>query len=413
MLEWKVWAIRYNIPDCGLFVLSRCRNARCGTYCSVCTSTADHPHTHYTHHTPRALSPRVRYIEANKPPNRSCHVGGVHFTSLKRKMVRSSATIAFVLASVASASWGLATSLPCPSLSLVETALMTTAKDSFNGHAKGFEAAARWDEDRLKARQDNTRAPHLVCAEYSRGREVIFHLKQYLSSEAIRPVSHSNAHGACFFVSASHAEARAISGNAQSGQLSIALFPSALKVAPGVLDHGASLDQASQGQVRLTTTHGHSMRMSNVEGLNVELSPGTLPAHSPQAGAFTAQLLDDLMSESIDLHATNVWSDPSAASGEHLTTPEGVSRRRDWSRAAKLVHELSVAGRTSPAGICSWDGVSVHHAATDLLLVSGGWRLPESCVRVVRRTWYVGWRERAAQQFNCSYCLFHCCWSGS
>ena len=296
---------------------------------------------------------------------------------------RSRVATAFVLASVASTPWGLATSLPRPSLSVIERALVTTAKDSFNGHAKGFEATAQWDGERLEASQANTRAPHLVCAEYSRGREAISHLHLYLSSDAVRPVSHSTANGACFFVTASHAEARAISGNAQPGQLSIAPFPSALKVAPGVLEHAVTRDQVGQSQQgRLSTTHGHSMRMGNVEGLSVELSPGTLLAHSSQAGVFIAQLLGDLMSESIDLHATNVWSDPSAANGEHLTTPEGASRRRDWSMAAKLVHELSVAGRTIPGDICSWDRISVYHAASDLLLVTGGWCLQSVwCIR--------------------------------
>ncbi|CAM9132446.1 unnamed protein product, partial [Laminaria digitata] len=265
-----------------------------------------------------------------------------------------------------------ASSLPYPSLSVVERALVTTAKDSFNGHVKGFQAAAQWDEERLEASHGNTRAPHLVCAEYSRGREAISHLQLYLSSDAVRPVSHSSAHGACFFVTASHAEARAISDNPQVDQLSIAPFPSALKVAPGVLEHGVSRDQASQSTTgELATTHGESMRMSNVEGLNVQLSPGTLPANTRKADSFIAQLLDDLMSESMDLHATNVWSDPRVANGDHLATPEGALRQREWSMAAKLVHKLSVSGRTTPGDICSWDSISVHHAASDLLLVSG------------------------------------------
>ncbi|CAN0479655.1 unnamed protein product, partial [Scytosiphon promiscuus] len=144
-----------------------------------------------------------------------------------------------------------------------------------------------------------------------------------------------------------------------------------LKVAPGVLEHGDSRDPGSRSLGGLTTTHGRSMRMSNVEGLNVELSPGTLPAHTRRAGPFIAQLLGDLMSESIDLHAGNVWSDPGVANGEHLTTPGGAVREREWSMAASLLNELSVSGRTAPGDICSWGSISVHHAANDLLLVSG------------------------------------------
>ena len=278
---------------------------------------------------------------------------------------------AFSFAVVASTPWGLANSLPHPSLNVVERSLLTTAQDSFDGHAKGFEAAAQWSGDRLRASQGGARAPHLVCTEYSRGGETFSRLQEFLSPNALRPVAHSRAQGACFFVTASHNEARALSDNPYFGLTSISPFPSALKVAPGVLEHGVSRDQASQSPGRLATTHGQSMRMYNVEGLNLELSPGTLPAHSPQAGVFIAELLDGLMSESINLHAANVWSDPLAANGEHLTTPGGALLGRDWSMAATLVHELSVSGRTKPGDICSWGSISMHHAASDLLLVSG------------------------------------------
>ena len=276
------------------------------------------------------------------------------------------------LAVVASTLWSSADSLPCPSMSVVENALITTAKDSFNGHAKSFEAAAQWSGERLRASQGGARAPHLACAAYNRGHEAISHLQRYLSPEAVRPVAHSSAHGACFFVTASHAEAQELSTNPQFGLASIAPFPSPLKVAPGVLliEHGDSTQSTAGG---LATIHGRSMRMKNVQGLNVELSPGTLRAHSTEADAFIAQLLSDLMSESIDLHSNNVWSDPSVANDEHLTTPGGALREREWSLAATLVNELSVAERTTPGDICSWDAISMHHAANDLLLVSGAW----------------------------------------
>ena len=237
----------------------------------------------------------------------------------------------------------------------------------------GFEAAARWTADRLRTSQDSARAPHLVCTKYSRGRDIVSQLGQFLSPEAVRPVAHSSTHGACFFVTASHTEARAISNNPRFGLESISIFPSALKIAPGVLEHGVRTDWESQGPGRLTTTYGKSMRMSNVEGLNVELSPGTLPAHSSQADALIhiAEILDGLMSDSINLHEANVWSDPLTANIEHLTTPAGVVRKSEWGMAATLVHELSVSGRTRPGDICSWGSISVHHAANDLLLLSG------------------------------------------
>eukprot|EP00904_Undaria_pinnatifida_P000092 jgi/Undpi1/10083/HiC_scaffold_28.g12537.m1 len=275
------------------------------------------------------------------------------------------------LALVASTPWSSVHSLPYPALSVVERSLLTTAHDSFNGHAKGFEAAAQWTGERLRASHTRARAPHLVCTEYSRGGETISQLQQFLSPQSVRPVAHSSENGACFFVTASDAEARALSDDPQFGLLSISPFPSALKVAPGVLEHGDSRDHASQSSGGLTTTHGHLLQKGNVEGLNVELSPGTLPAHSPQAGAFIAQLLNDLNSESIDLHSSNVWSDPGVGNWEHLTTPGGALREREWSMAATLVNELSVSGRTTAGDICSWDSISMHHAADDLLLVSG------------------------------------------
>ena len=272
-----------------------------------------------------------------------------------------------------SASSGSATSLPYPLLGVVERSLLTTAQDSFDGHAKAFEAVAQWTGERLRTNEDNARAPHLACTEYGRGRETTFQLGQFLSPDAVRPVAHSSAHRtACFFVTASHAEARALSNNPQFGLTSISPFPSALKVAPDVLEHGVSPDRASQGPGRLTTTHGKSMRMDSVQGLDVELSPGTLPAHSSrQAEALIGQLLGGLMSESINLHAANAWSDPMAANGEHLTTQAGAVREREWSMAATLVHKLSFSGRTTPGDICSWGSISFHHASSDLLLVSG------------------------------------------
>ena len=283
---------------------------------------------------------------------------------------RTASTLLFPL--LALTPWGSANSLPHTSLRFVERSLLTTAHDSFGGHAKGFEAAAQWSGERLRTSQGGVRAPHLVCTEYSRGGETISRLQEFLSPEAVQPVAHSSASGACFLVTASHTEAQALSDNPDFGLTSISPFPSDLKVAPGVLEHADSgPDQVNQSPGRLTTTHGQSMRMNNVEGLNLELSPGTLPAHSLQARMYIADLLDDLMSESINLHATSIWSDPVAADGEHLTTPAGILREREWSSSATLVHELSVSGRTTPGDICSWGSISMHHAANDLLLVSG------------------------------------------
>ncbi|CAN0510193.1 unnamed protein product, partial [Laminaria digitata] len=200
---------------------------------------------------------------------------------------------------------------PYPPLGLVEQTVLTTARQDFGGHDQAFEAATRWNEARLRVSQDDLRAPHLACAEYGHGHEVASGLKNFLSPEAVKPVHHSSEHGACFMVTASHAQAVELSaGRAGFDLVSVGSYPSALKIAPGVIDHGdssASASEGNHGPGRLTTTHGSFMRMDNVEGLTVELSPGTLPAHSTGPEAFVGDLLEDLMSESVNLHSDNFW----------------------------------------------------------------------------------------------------------
>ncbi|CBN77322.1 peptidase S8 and S53 [Ectocarpus siliculosus] len=262
-----------------------------------------------------------------------------------------------------------------PSLELVENGLATTAKDDFNGHAGAFEAAATWSGERLRHSQDETRAPHLCCAEYGQGRETFSRLKQFLSPEAVRVVSHSEDHGACFFATASHAQASAIMEDQEQFLLeSFSPFPSALKLAPGLVDHSESHhveEEPRSGLERLGARHGGTMRMSNVEGLNIKLTPDTLPARSAGAESFIIDLLGDLMSASADLHSTNFWSDPGMAGGEHLSSQGGAIRARDWSKAASVVHELSEAAGTSPGDICLWDEVALLQAGDDSLLVTG------------------------------------------
>eukprot|EP00903_Cladosiphon_okamuranus_P006848 g6670.t1 len=277
-------------------------------------------------------------------------------------------------ASAFAASTSSINSAPYPSLGVVETALRTTAKSDFGGHSKAFETAATWNGDRLRAssagndrQEDHPRAPHLCCADYEHGREAYSLLQELLLPEAVRLVAHSEEDGACYFATASHQDAAAIAENHEQLRLrSFAPFPSALKVAPGLLEHGHS-----NGPGRLRTRHGAMMRKDNVEGLSVELAPGTLPAHSWETHLYIKGLLRDLLSESIDLHATNFWSDPAMAEGEHLATPGGAALWEDWSKAATVVHGLSEAASTSPGDICSWNSVRVHHAGDDLLLVSG------------------------------------------
>ncbi len=281
--------------------------------------------------------------------------------------VRSQRWGVFVLVvSVALRVDSAASSLPYPSLRIVEGAMLSTAHEDFDGHALAFETAAKWDEDRLRASSQEVRAPHLACTGYGRSRENLSRLQGLLSSEAVRPLSHSTEYGSCFLATASHAQVGAIAAtHDRLGLESLAPFPSVLKLAPGLLEHPQSVRTG-----RLSARHGRSMRMDSVEGLTVELSPGTLPKHSSEANVFLENLLEDLTSKSLDLHTSFLWSDPTL-SGEHLTTPGGNVRGHEWSKAATLVHELSKSGKTSPGDICSWDSVSVHHAADDVLLLTG------------------------------------------
>ncbi|CAN0368737.1 unnamed protein product, partial [Laminaria digitata] len=135
---------------------------------------------------------------------------------------------------------------PYPSLRLVEETLLTTAQLDFSGHEQAYQAATRWNGERLQASQGSDdelllplRAPHLACAEYGHGREAASRLKAFLSPEAVRPVYHSREHGACFLATASDAQAAAFSAEPARFELtSVGPFPSALKIAPGLLDHG-------------------------------------------------------------------------------------------------------------------------------------------------------------------------------
>ena len=296
----------------------------------------------------------------------------------------------FFLGYAASSASSAEKSTPFPSLRLVEQTLLTTAKLDFSGHEQAYQAATRWNGERLYASRNNLRAPHLACVEHGHGREAAFRFSEVLSPESVRPVSHSREHGVCYMVTASQSEVAALIMSSEKAGLalsSVGPFPSVLKLAPGLLDHGGSsrrrsstgdsssrvgyAETSNAALGRLATSHGSLMSMDNVKGLTVELSPGTLPARSFESDTFIGDLLEGLMSESIDLHENNFWSDPAMSEGQHLAVPEGGLRGREWSRAATVVHELSDAAEATPGDICSWDNVDVHHAGDDVLLVSG------------------------------------------
>lgn len=290
----------------------------------------------------------------------------------------NSAALSLALISLSPAV-AVALSAPYPSLSVVQNVLLTTAELDFGGHEAAFHATSRWDGRRLQAREGDQRAPHLSCAKYDHGRRATSLLQAFLSREAVQIASHSPEHGACFFLTASYSEASTISADpSRFGLVSIGPFPSALKLAPGLLEHDSSMNfDAIDGPARLGTRHGSSMRLDSVNGLSVELSPGTLPAHSPAAKDFIRDLMKRLMLlESADLSANNVWSDPVLADEDHLATPEGAVRAREWSNAATLLRELSTSAGVLPSDICSWDSVVGYHATNDLLLVAGQSFLP-------------------------------------
>ena len=252
-----------------------------------------------------------------------------------------------------------------PPLGMIHDTMLTTARQEFDGE-EDFTAASAWTAEQLRGSQD-LRAPHLACTDYDRRRDALSSLQASLGPGAVRPVSSTQTHGACFIATASHAEAEAVmSEDEVSGFSSFAPFPSVLKLAPGLLDHECSSAAGAGGcsAGRLSTTHGVSMRMDSVHGLMVELSPGT------SGESLSGDLIGNLKSPSLDLHATSFWSDVALAGGEHLASAGGALRGREWSRAADLVHELSRSGETSPSDICAWGDIEVH-AVGDVLLVSG------------------------------------------
>lgn len=148
-------------------------------------------------------------------------------------------------------------------------------------------------------------------------------------------------------------------------------FPSALKLAPGLVDYvdASTYDGSSP---RLTTTHGPLLREGKVDGLIVELSPGILLESADGSDSFVDSLMSGLLSDSLDLHASNVWSDPAVARQEHHATSGGAVRGREWRRAAAVVHEISALAQIQPGDVCSWNEVTVHHSGNDVLILSGG-----------------------------------------
>lgn len=354
-------------------------------------------------------------------------------------------------------------------LASIEATMLTTAGADFAGDQVAYATATNWHEARLlhhhhlhrrqlleqqphgesntdylrPRSQPNTDfsttssrvgdneqlAPYLACAEYKNGGKALGRLQTHLHrrrGHGVRSASHTVEYGACFLATATVAEASEVSNDLEAfGLSSFGAFPSMLKLVPGLLNYdGGIVDLARQeeevriyqqqqqrpkgSKTRLTTTHGYTMRHPNVNGLNVELSPGILPeARGVSAAAraeknrrhphnndnrsgpdrdsktdalrtaemFTERLKGKLMSHSLQLFDANFWSDASAVEedGDIVLHPAGPGalRAREWQRAAAAVREADRDGMNGPGEACGWDAVRFHHAGDDLLLVTG------------------------------------------
>lgn len=318
-----------------------------------------------------------------------------------------------------------------PPLEFVEKALLTVAREEFGGSQAEYESAGNWTRKRLAvaaadAVNDDNRptsstspaAPYIGCSDYGQvAREAASRLAQdYVSSHPapVRMLTPDRKRRlSCFVATATAEEALVIEaeGLENIGLTSFGPFPTVLKIAPGLLqmdrlvvdvpgDDGDELSEAARTTAshkggpmrRLTTTHGHIARMENMEGLELVLSPGVVSGHSDTttqfraAQSFSERLMEDLMSSTLDLHASNYWSDreTNAKSGERdvrrASSPASALRVREWTRAADVVHGLSSSadelgsggGRITPGDVCSWESVRFHHpAGGDSFILTG------------------------------------------
>lgn len=351
-------------------------------------------------------------------------------------------------------------SVPHTPLSKIDSLLLTTAGEDFDGRPDAYAASANWHHERLRRsnagskidfgtkttrgvagddesmllggnsqakdgsskydRYELSQAPYLACSNYQHGKQALLHMRNYLGAQSVRTAAHSTTHGTCFLVSATLSEADAIMADLGSfGLETFGPFPSVVKISPGLLNHGQSSSTIphdeggrfdSEGQhgphqdqlkgqekQRLSTTHGFSFEDANVEGLNIELTPGIihglthLGSQTGETGdkdgvrEFLGQLRKGLMSKSLDMHGASFWSDKEMLEGSdgHLASSTSALRAQQWTRAADLVHSRvsqreavevegqDKTGQTSPAEVCGWERLLFIHTSDDLLLVTG------------------------------------------
>ncbi|CAM9519204.1 unnamed protein product, partial [Scytosiphon promiscuus] len=285
-----------------------------------------------------------------------------------------------------------------PPISVIHGVLLTTAAENFGDHQGAFAAAAEWHESRLHSLAPDRPAPYLACAppqssiDHEDGNARVppksSHLQGLLGSGAAgaRVVSSSHKHGVCVLATATPSEAnRVFSGSEGPGDSSSAgvpykwvALPSALKIAPGLLDHGEATthgERLHRAKPRTSKTDGNDGRNRSINGdtsgpspvigLTVELAPGWR---------------EGLMSSSLDLHQASYWSsgwtDVASAAGDsdRPAGRKGAGERlaREWTRAADVLRDLGgVEGGPTIGGVCSWDELVVFHTDHDLLTLRG------------------------------------------
>lgn len=259
-----------------------------------------------------------------------------------------------------------------PTLDLIEATVITTASQDFSRDHQAFVVASLWQSQRLS--DTNQPGPYLACGSYRRGSEARSKLEGAFSPLSVSTVSHTETHGVCFVVTASPADAEALLSDPSTFGLHSAVpFLSTMKLAPGLLSVPGfeALDDSNESAV-LQTTHGENMKLDGVRGLNVGLSPGVAMS-TGDARTLTDGWRAELMSESLDLWSTSIWSDPNMLDGEsgHLARPGGRLRAREWSRAAEVLHGLAALHGTSVGEVCEWDRLNMRPMGDSVITITG------------------------------------------
>ena len=261
--------------------------------------------------------------------------------------------------------------LPAPLLAVdlekIQKITVSSASTDFAaGFSAGYEVASKWYGERL--RRDipgESKAPYLVCAEYSDGREALNALETNFGGSALHRVSNSETDGSCFIVTVSPSAATdMISAPETFSLLSAGPILPSLKLASGLVDHGSDVSDSSG---RLRSTYGERVSPDNVRGLSVRLSPGILPLKIGEsfAGDFIHGWRESLM-QTGSVRSMSFWSDPDVDRSVLDKT-----RVREWSRAATVVDDLASKHSRSVGEICKLDNLRMHHVGDDLLLVEG------------------------------------------